>query len=170
MLLPTSLVFLLVSGIAACLAANEDDETNPHASDAATNHFSGGSGLDGIYDEIYNRKHLREKRAFSSFQIVWRAILKTTFGFGRVVGPKSETRKYKKVGTMKEAIQDFYSLGPRGVKMEQGTLVGFVGDRRRTIILDTNSVDTPVLFLIPDAGSKNLVVRSIVYTAKVHLH
>ena len=155
MLVPVLLVILLVSGMSTYAAVG----THPYDNDA-TNNYNENSGRDLVGGEAL-------KRAFSPFQTARKAILKSA-EFER--GPRMYARQFTKVGSMSDAIQDFYSLKPRGIQNQQGTLFGHVGaGPAQTIILDTNAVETPVLFLTAGkVGRERVISTSIIYKPMAH--
>ena len=158
MLVPVFLVVLLVSGMSTYTTVG----THPYDTDA-------DSGRDLAGGEAPN-SYRRDNRAFSPFQTAWKAILRSADEFERVSGPRTYTRKFTKVGSMSDALRDFNSLKPRDIQNQQGTLFGHVGvGPAQTIILDTNSVDTPVLFLTAGkVGTKRVLSTSIIYKPKAH--
>ena len=157
---------LLASRISACNAA----ESSQHHTYSATQYRNVNDGLNVIGADSYSLgTSRRQNRAFSQFQSAWKAIRRTTYGLKRERGPGTDTRKYTKVGSMSDAIEDFYSFNPRGVQNHDGLLLGLVDGLRQTIILDTIAVDTPILILTAGkVGSKKVVSRTITYTPRVH--
>ena len=157
---------LLASSISSCHAV----ESSQHPTYSATQHRNGNNGLHVIGGDSYSLgTKLRQRRALSPFQSAWKALLRTTDRQKLARGPRVNTIKYTKVGSISDAVDDFFALKPSGIQNQGGVLYGHVNGLRQTIILDTHSVDTPVLFLTSGkSGSKKVVSRSIIYTPRVH--
>ena len=90
---------LLVSGMSTYTAIG----TDPYDTDAASNNYNENSGRDLAGGEAPN-SYRRQKRASSPFQTAWKAILKYADEFKRIKGPRTDTRKFIKVGSMSDAI------------------------------------------------------------------
>lgn len=107
----------------------------------------------------------RCKRATKAFLQAWKQLLKTTVGFSRyytdVPGKGHVQGKiFFKVGSMDNAVQDFYSLGPKHVAQTPDAMKGVVGKQVVVLRTDLSGKRLPVMAV--NDGRKT-ALRSIYY-------
>lgn len=171
-------VDIAANSVVIDIAANPDDDASKYHKDAGTNKVIGGRTDAGEWENYSvhvnknHRKDQRQRRAFSPFLLAWRKILKTTLGSKQYsfIGIRKKT--FVKIGTLNNAVDDFYSLGPTRIQQEQGSLNGFAGNQ--VIRLETAIVhdrELPILYVLSgksarvvyDNPSPNNIERGILY-------
>ena len=156
----STLLLVLISGLAAADQYG-DSRLYPDADD--TNIFRedispGGLGRYRAYIAIHQTNAGRYKRGASTVLRAWGQLVKRTQGFRWIKlsdGFKSKT--FIKIGSVEDALADFYSLKPTGVKKWGTELTGMAGNQG--VKLRTPSPKYPILRLY--FGNKS--VRTITY-------
>ena len=180
-MLPTSLMLSLVHCI---VASNQDGVMDTLHGNLGSNHFGEETysrDLENyrISDDTNRRRNYmyRQKRTFSLFKSAWKSILKQSLGFVRIIDADNVERKlFLKVGTIDNAVEDFYSLGPTQIKQveDRGGLAGLVGNQ--VILLKTADFYAhPLLYVTNgktsssffDIHSPNKIERAMVYVEDI---
>lgn len=167
MRLPSFLLLLLALGAvpfaaaAAAVAAAAVNQIDKGVyQNGAVHQNTGCTGCLALID-AHQTTYRRQKRAVTAFFRAWKQILKTTIGFQRVYnnvgGVYIQGKTFAKVGTLSDARNDFYSLGPRNVEPRPYGLSGEVG--KKLVILKT----TPPNIAVMDIDSPKFAPRAIVY-------
>lgn len=171
---PAMLLVLL-----SCFAAadqNSDGNTVDHAGDANT--FHGDNflhGFVGYRDNIGVRDafSLRQKRATPSFLRAWAELLETTLGSQWVkLHGSDKVKTFVKVGTLDDAVADFKSLGPIGIKQEGATIIGRTDDTvlrldlpsevgRPKLSLGTSGYDAGLIYYADNAEAAQWLLRKL---------
>ena len=137
-----SLLFLL---LASATAVADDHRTHSYPGGADPNVpypiiHSGGFNKHITYTDAGQTSYRRQKRGVSAFFRAWKRLLRTTIGFQTVYanigGGFIQGKKYLKVGSLDDAIQDFHSLGPTNIEHRTYGLSGEVG--KKFILLRSN--------------------------------
>ena len=148
MCLTTLLLLVLMPCIAAQLADDHQVDTGSYNGDRAITRldgerYTGKLEHDGFYILTQQRKGHRQKRGLISFLCAWRALLKTTLGSRVFVEHALKEKIFVKVGTLDNAVEDFYSLNPTRIIQDSHGLRGHVGNQ--IILLDTHP---PTMFVL----------------------
>ena len=91
-----------------------------------------------MYFYTHQGQTIREKRALSSFSLAWKALIKSPRPY---IWPEKDglvIKLYTKVGTWRNALDDFYSLGPATVRRGARGLSGRVGNQVVRLFAPTN--------------------------------
>ena len=169
MWLPTLLLPMLVSMVTA---RHDGRDVGTYQADAVTNILE-GHGYP-ITLEVHRRfidRHRREghrhKRTINTFFYNWLRIVRTTIGVERYRLDNLEAKIFFKVGSLDDAVSDFYSLNPTSIGREGEILTGKVGNQ--VIVIDSSD-RVPVLNVESSHDAKhykvinrNKVTRSIMY-------
>ena len=95
---------------------------------------------------------IRKKRAFapfSPFVKAWRTLIKTTFAIQRTIYDNKQEVTFLKRGTLDNAIDDFYSLGPTSIHSSDFGLEGFVNNQVHVVLNPSyGTKETPTLTII----------------------
>ena len=155
--LPTPMWLFLAFAIATAAAYSHPVKDQYSLSDDST--------VNDLYDVIHAHidasriTYPRQKRASSELVQAWVRLLKTTLGsYSGHGNTGGQGRIYVKVGTLDDATQDFYSLGPRNVKKNPFGLNGYIGNR--LVVLSTTP---PRLVVYNDIRIPKLSIRIIEY-------
>ena len=96
---------------------------------------------------------IRKKRAFapfSPFVKAWRTLIKTTFAIQRTIYDNKQEVTFLKRGTLDNAIDDFYSLGPTSIHSSDFGLEGFVNNQVHVILKQPTGKNYPPALGIMD--------------------
>ena len=173
MLLPTTLVLALVQ----CIVAKQSYSHNsaivkpldePGINFIGDETFSGIDKLDKnrMYEDTYLKIKRLQKRTFSSFQLAWKAILQRTLGSVKIIEGQYNRKLFIKIGSLDNAVDDFYSLGPSRIKQNDSkrVLSGLTGNQ--VIVLRTAADQPPVLYVANGKTAKQ-IFDDVTNTSKV---
>ena len=151
------LVLLLVSGVGLQFAAGAP--LSPKAYKANTQYRKPDAVVDGKRSfNAHAVNHYRNKRAFSPFMNAWKALIKTTFAFQKTFHDNIPTKTFLKIGSIDDAIADFYSLGPTRIRKAPG--LGMAGRVNDEVEVFLNAPDhlPPSIYLMDTktAGALNV--------------
>ena len=96
-----------------------------------------------MYLYTYQGQTIREKRAFSPFKSAWKALIKTTQPFKWPNSDGEVIKLFTKVGTWRNAQDDFYSFGPTKVRQGPHGLSGRVGNQIVRLFESTQNGEGP---------------------------
>ena len=116
----------------------------------------------------------REKRARLPFSAAWKELIKTARPFKWQNTDGVDIKLYTKVGPLRDALEDFYSLGPRTVRMSDRGVSGRVENQIIRLLVpskDGSGPARPVLSVLDSdearlyygVSNDNRVPRLITY-------
>ena len=170
MWLPTRLLPMMVSMVTL---RHDRHDVGTYYADAVANILEGHGypitlEVHRRFIDTHRREGHRRKRAINTFFYNWLRIVRTTIGVGRYQIDNIDAKLFFKVGTLDDAVSDFYSLNPTSIDRKGEFLTGKVGNQ--VIIIDSRHKVAPVLNVVDSGDAKhykvinrNKATRQILY-------
>ena len=134
MRLPLSVVLLVASSVGLQLTSGvqQGGDSIAYQDNLGVNEADSGDLYTRMMESFATSlvKDHRKRRAFTTFFQAWKALLKTTFAFRKTFDTKIPEKTFLKIGSLDDAVSDFYSLGPSKISNRPGLgLQGIVDDK-----------------------------------------